>query len=85
MEAAFWFCVVAAMYSYFWYPAPLLILPPRKTDTNAPAVPVRKVAVVITARNESAKITEKLANTLALERPDVADWPERRGTARAHY
>ena len=71
MEAVFWFCVVAATYSYFWYPALLLILPPRKNDTNAPAVPVRKVAVVIAARNEAAKITEKLANTLALERPAV--------------
>lgn len=71
MEAVFWFCIVAATYSYFWYPTLLLILPPRKNDTNAPAVPVRKVAIVVAARNEAAKITEKLANTLALERPDV--------------
>lgn len=71
MEALFWFCVIAATYSYFWYPALLLILPPRKSAADSPAIPVRKLALVIAARNEATKITEKLANTLALERPDV--------------
>ncbi|MGC2499584.1 MAG: glycosyltransferase [Acidobacteriaceae bacterium] len=71
MEALFWFCVVAATYSYFWYPALLLILPHRKIDRRIPAVSVRKIAIVIAARNEGSKIVEKLANTLALERPDV--------------
>jgi len=71
MEALFWFCLVGATYSYFWYPALLLILPPRKLGVDAPAMPVRKLALVIAARNEATKITEKLANTLALERPDV--------------
>ena len=70
-EALFWLCVVAALYSYFWYPALLLILPPRKTESRLAAVPVRKVAVVIAARNEASKIVEKLANTLALERADI--------------
>lgn len=71
MEAIFWFCVFAATYSYFWYPVLLRILPPRKSDTSVAAVPIRKVAVIIAARNEAAKIAEKLVNTLALERPDV--------------
>lgn len=71
MEALFWLCVVAATYSYFWYPALLLILPPRRSDRGAPAILVRKVAIVIAARNEASKIAEKLANTLALERPDI--------------
>jgi glycosyltransferase involved in cell wall biosynthesis len=71
MQAIFWFCAFAATYSYFWYPALLAILPPRRSKANAPAIPVRKVAVVIAARNEAAKIAEKLTNTLALERPDV--------------
>ncbi|MDA8347899.1 MAG: glycosyltransferase [Pseudomonadota bacterium] len=71
MEALFWFCVIAALYSYFWYPALLLILPPRKSDTNAPAIPVRKVAIVIAARNEASKIAGKIDNTLALEPADV--------------
>ena len=71
IAALFWFCVLAALYSYFWYPALLLILPPRKTDSHLPAAPVRKVAVVIAARNEASKIVEKLENTLALERADI--------------
>src|SRR6185437_7072394 len=71
IEAIFWFCVFAATYSYFWYPALLAILPPRRSEANAPAMPVQKVAVIIAARNEAAKIAEKLTNTLALERPDV--------------
>jgi glycosyltransferase involved in cell wall biosynthesis len=71
MEASFWICVVAATYSYFWYPALLLILPPRKAAAVVPATPVRKIAVVIAARNEAAKIVAKLANTLALDHPDV--------------
>jgi glycosyltransferase involved in cell wall biosynthesis len=71
MAVLFWFCVVAATYSYFWYPALLLILPPRKTDPNLPAIPVRKVAIVIAARNEASKIAEKLENTVALERADI--------------
>lgn len=70
-QALFWSCVVAATYSYFWYPALLLILPPRKIERDVPAVAVRKIAIVIAARNEASKIADKLANTLALERPDV--------------
>jgi glycosyltransferase involved in cell wall biosynthesis len=65
--AIFWLCLLAATYSYFWYPAILSILPRRK---RAPGVvdpnPVHKVAIVIAARNEAAKIAEKLDNTLAL-------------------
>ena len=71
MEALFWLCVVAATYSYFWYPAVLVMLPPRQIDRSVPSAPVRKIAIVIAARNEASKIAEKLANTLALERPDV--------------
>ena len=71
MEAFFWFCFIAATYSYFWYPALLVIVPRRKVAPAAPAVPVRKIAVVIAARNEAAKIAEKLENTMALQRPEV--------------
>jgi glycosyltransferase involved in cell wall biosynthesis len=71
MEALFWLCVFAATYSYFWYPTLLLILPSRKRGSSVGAVRARKVAIVIAARNEASKITEKLANTLALERADV--------------
>ncbi|MHB1772769.1 MAG: glycosyltransferase [Acidimicrobiales bacterium] len=67
MEALFWLCVIAATYSYLWYPALLLILTPRKAGPAVPAAPVRKVALVIAARNEATKIAEKLENTLALD------------------
>jgi glycosyltransferase involved in cell wall biosynthesis len=71
MEAGFWFCVIAATYSYFWYPALLLILPARKINPDAAIIPVRKVAIVLAARNEASKIADKLDNTLALERTDI--------------
>ena len=67
MEALFWLCLIAATYSYFWYPALLLLLPPRKGDASVPTIPVRKVAIVIAARNEASKIAGKMDNTLALE------------------
>ena len=71
MKALFWLCVVAATYSYFWYPLLLLILPRRRSDPGAAGTPVRKIAIIIAARNEAGKIADKLANTLALERPDM--------------
>jgi len=71
IAALFWLCIIAATYSYLWYPALLLILPPRKGGPAVPADPVRKVALVIAARNEASKIAEKLENTLALEPVDV--------------
>jgi glycosyltransferase involved in cell wall biosynthesis len=72
MEALFWFCVVASTYSYFWYPILLLILPPRRLVSQAAGPPIRKIAVIIAARNEAAKIGDKLNNTLALDRPNSA-------------
>lgn len=68
MQALFWLCVFAATYSYFWYPALLMALPPRKAGPDLPPIPVRKIAIVIAARNEALKIAEKLENTFALER-----------------
>ncbi len=70
-QILFWLCVIAATYSYFCYPALLIILPPRKIDQRVPAIPVRQVAIVIAARNEASKIVEKLDNTLALERANI--------------
>jgi glycosyltransferase involved in cell wall biosynthesis len=64
--AIFWLCLLAAIYSYFCYPAILLILPRRKCALAAEPSPVHKVAMVIAARNEEAKIAAKLDNTLAL-------------------
>lgn len=71
MEVLFWLCAVAATYSYFWYPALLLMLPMRKGRSGASPIPIRKVAIVVAARNEAGKIAGKLDNTLELERPGV--------------
>ena len=71
METLFWLCVVASVYSYFGYPALLLILPARKSGSGMPARRLRKVAIVIAARNEAAKIAAKLDNTLTLERAGI--------------
>jgi glycosyltransferase involved in cell wall biosynthesis len=68
MDTIFWICLVAATYSYFGYPLLLLILPGRKRHGTATSEPVRKIAVIIAARNEAAKIAGKLDNTLELER-----------------
>ena len=64
--AIFWLCLLAATYSYFWYPAILSILPHRKRAPTGDSNAALKVAMVIAARNEAAKIVEKLDNTLAL-------------------
>jgi glycosyltransferase involved in cell wall biosynthesis len=64
--AIFWLCLLAAAYSYFGYPAILLILPRRKGALVADPNPVHTIAMVIAARNEAGKIAEKLENTLAL-------------------
>jgi len=70
METAFWLCVIAAMYSYLWYPVLLVMLPARRGDLAASPAP-RKIAIVVAARNEAAKIAGKLDNTLALEQVGV--------------
>lgn len=71
IEAFFWLCLLAATYSYFWYPVVLLICPPRGSAPRSNAIPVHTVAIIIAARNEAAKISEKLINTLALETAGV--------------
>lgn len=68
LAAFFWLCVFAAAYSYFGYPALLLILPPRKRADSPRPAPIRRVAIVIAARNEAGKVSDKLDNTLALDR-----------------
>ena len=65
---AFWLFVAAAAYSYLWYPVLLLILPGRKSHDTVKSVPIRKVAVIVAARNEATKIASKLENTLSLQR-----------------
>ena len=72
MEVLFWLCVFASTYSYFGYPAVLLILPARRVAVDPARIPIGKVAIVVAARNEASKIAGKLENTLALDRGNVA-------------
>ena len=67
MLALFLFCLLAATYSYFWYPL-LLVLLPSRTRISADLRCVDKIAVIIAARNEAEKISHKLDNSLALVR-----------------
>ena len=70
LQLLFWLCILGASYSYFLYPAILLLAPPRRWPQEHPAhAPVpQRVAVIIAARNETVKIQQKIDNTLALER-----------------
>src|SRR5258708_1863226 len=70
LELLFWVCVVGVTYSYFLYPAILLLAPARSQDRARESVPLpaQRVDVVIAARNESGKIAQKIENTLALDR-----------------
>lgn len=70
MELVFWLLAVATAYSYFIYVILLQVLPKRRTyaaldgDADLP-----KVSLIITAYNESSRISEKLQNSLALDYP----------------
>ena len=68
MIAIFWICLLAAAYSYFGYPLLLLVFPGRKQRVTEKPERIRKVAVIVAARNEATKIASKLENTLKLER-----------------
>lgn len=70
LEVIFWLCLIGATYSYFLYPIILLLAPPKRWPSGpaATAPGAARVAVIIAARNESAKIAQKLENTLGLER-----------------
>lgn len=65
-------CLLLASYSYFWYPILLITLPSKKIArvNVAQQLAIRKIAVIIAARNEESKISKKLDNTLSLIRGD---------------
>ncbi len=69
--ATFWLCVFGATYSYFWYPMLLAILPGRQSGRLMSPSTVRKIAIVVAARNEASKIADKLENTLVMANPGV--------------
>jgi len=62
-------CIFEVVYAYFGYPAALyaLLKLGKKRRRGAPVAAPQSVSVIVTVRNESRVIREKLANTLALE------------------
>ena len=72
LQWLFWIGVFLAFYSYLVYPVVLMFLqrpatpPPTRSD-GAQALP--HVTIIVAARNEQARIADKLENTLAMEYP----------------
>jgi hypothetical protein len=69
LEILFWVGGFIAVYSYLAYPLLLALLQRRSLPERDPGGALPSVTVIITARNEQARIAEKLENTLALEYP----------------
>ena len=67
MEIVFWTSVVLISYSYLLYPLLLLVLPARAGSYKAQIAPLRRMSVIIAARNEADKIAGKINNTLQLQ------------------
>jgi glycosyltransferase involved in cell wall biosynthesis len=55
------------VYSYVLYPLILLLLPPIAVAHRTTVSPLRRMSVIIAARNEAEKIQNKIQNTLNLE------------------
>jgi cellulose synthase/poly-beta-1,6-N-acetylglucosamine synthase-like glycosyltransferase len=68
LEAAFWFCAIGSGFSYFFYPAILLLAPRVPVNLAAPQQ-LPRISVIIAARNEQKRIEHKLRSTLALDYP----------------
>lgn len=66
MTYLFWASLFGVTFSYFLYPLTLLLLPRRK---GAPAGGERDITLIIAARNEKARIEDKLLNILDLDYP----------------
>ena len=72
LQWLFWIGVFLAFYSYLVYPVVLMFCqraatpPPARAD-SAQALP--HVTIIVAARNEQARIADKLENTLAMEYP----------------
>jgi len=69
LEILFWTGGFIAVYSYLLYPVLLRFLQRRPAPAMSRPDPAPLVTVIITARNEQKRITEKLHNTLALDYP----------------
>jgi Glycosyl transferase family 2 len=71
LEVLFWCGVLIAVYSYVLYPLLLLLLQRKRSEPSQGArETLPSVTVIITARNEQARIAEKLENTLTLDYPE---------------
>ncbi len=68
MEALFWLCVAGTGFSYFLYPALLLVFRARPI-CKASATTQPRISVVVAARNEGRRIAAKLEGTLSLDYP----------------
>lgn len=71
MSVLYWILVSLAGYSYVIYPVLLIFLPVRKRVSGRSSPPVRKVSIIIAARNEKARIEQKIINTLSLRSSGV--------------
>lgn len=69
LEALFWTGGFIAVYSYLLYPIALTLLQKRAAAARAADGAQPTITVIITARNEQARIAEKIENTLAIEYP----------------
>jgi len=65
----FWVGAFIAVYSYLLYPLLLCLLQRRRAPPAGNAKLMQTVTVIITARNEQARIAEKLENTTAMQYP----------------
>jgi glycosyltransferase involved in cell wall biosynthesis len=69
VEILFWVGVFIAFYSYLLYPLLLTLLRRHSLERPPEHGALPAISLIITARNEQARIGEKLENTLALEYP----------------
>lgn len=67
----FWLSACAATYSYFMYPLLLLAMPAGRRRPVAESRTLPSMSLVVTVYNESARIREKVHNTLALDYPGI--------------
>tara|TARA_R110002049_G_scaffold85482_12_gene217238 strand:+ start:1345 stop:2493 length:1149 start_codon:yes stop_codon:yes gene_type:complete len=67
LHLSFWLLSLLGIYSYFIYPVLLRLLPSRDVSPVGEAdLPIPSMSVIVTARNEQARIREKIQNLLSL-------------------
>jgi glycosyltransferase involved in cell wall biosynthesis len=71
-ELAFWGSVALIAYAYFGYPCALMALSMFRNHPVRKGPGTPRVSIIIAARNEEARIREKIDNTLAQDYPPAA-------------